>query len=42
MQTIERILGDNKDLDFTLDLTNYLGKTGIDIVDIFFVVIGKL
>ena len=38
MVTIKRKFGDNKDLDFTIDLTNYYGKTGADIIDIIFVV----
>lgn len=35
---IKRKYGDNKDLDFTINLTDYYGKTAADIVDIIFVV----
>ena len=35
---IERKIGDNKDLDFTLNLTDYHGKIGADITDVIFVV----
>lgn len=37
-QIIERKIGDSKDLDFTLNLTNYYGKVGADITDIFFTI----
>jgi hypothetical protein len=41
MQIIERKIGDNNDLNFTLSLENYYDKTIDDISDVIFVIKAK-